>query len=127
MTQPLPAGELPGIQHAYAALEHLEEALEEQGPALGELMARTLRELAQLRDRLIAQRRSGVGGEWNARRLDRVNSILSLATSATYPIVGVRRQRIEATRNHLRSFLEEQERPLAGMAEADGNRTHHPR
>lgn len=94
---------IPGIPAARASLSHIEEALAETGPGLAELMARAMRELADFRDALILARRQGRDGLDDL--LDRTNSLLSLTISSAYPIVGVRRQRIENTRDGLRDLL----------------------
>ncbi len=89
-------------RHARAALDHLDAAVGEKGEGLSELMARAMREMVGARDDLTARMRAGhAAGD----RLDRVNAVLSLVYSAAYPIVGVRRERIEHARNALRDLL----------------------
>lgn len=68
-------------------------------------MAEVSRCLVRLRDALIDRRRAGDAQA--AERLEHVNRALSIAFGAEYPLVGVRRQRIEATRDQLRTLLGE--------------------
>lgn len=82
-----------------AALAELDTALEERGDDLTEHLARALRAIVALRERVIAQG----GGE---AELDRVNAVLSSMWSASYPIVGVRWQRIGKARDAVRGLLD---------------------
>ncbi|WP_448192578.1 hypothetical protein [Azospirillum sp. sgz301742] len=67
-------------------------------------MAEASRCLVRLRDGLIARRRAG---EEVSRRLDHVNAVLSVTFGGEYPLVGVRRKRIEKARDLLRRLLED--------------------
>ncbi|HYH21396.1 MAG TPA: hypothetical protein VD995_22540 [Azospirillum sp.] len=68
-------------------------------------MAEASRCLVRMRDGLIARRRAG---EEVGQRLDHVNAVLSVAFGGEYPLVGVRRKRIEKARDLLRGLQEGQ-------------------
>ena len=63
--------------------------------------------LVKLRDRLIARQRSGETGV--AAALEHVNTALSVTYGAEFPLVGIRRKRVESTRDQLRTLLEDVE------------------
>jgi len=89
-------------QEALAACERL---LDKQNPATSyEPIAEMSRCLVRLRDELIREQRAGASV---GARLDRVNSIVSLATSSEYPLVGVRWERVRLLRDCLRALLQE--------------------
>lgn len=67
-------------------------------------MAEASRCLVRMRNGLIARRRAGEGV---SPRLDHVNAVLSVTFGGEYPLVGVRRKRIEKARDLLRGLLRE--------------------
>lgn len=91
---------------AAAALESVEALLQERDPAESyEPIAEAVRCVIRLRDQLIAEGRRGAPV---SARLAQVNSLLSLAASAEYPLVGVRWKRLCMVRDALRQLLSDQ-------------------
>ena len=87
------------------ALSACEKLLEEKNPITSyEPIAEMTRCLVKLRDQLISEQRDGASLR---PRLDRVNSIVSLAASTEYPLVGVRWDRFCMMRDALRDLLQE--------------------
>ena len=87
-------------------LEALEELLARQSPPEKDLIAEATRCVARYRDELIAKRRQA--HEPPQERLGEVNALLSELVAAEFPLVGVRRKRIEAARDayrKMRDFL----------------------
>jgi hypothetical protein len=84
-------------------LEALDEVLASSQPPEKDLIAEATRCVARYRDALIDDRRSGdaVAG----RRLPEVNALLSELVAAEFPLVGVRRKRIEAARDAYRRMM----------------------
>lgn len=74
------------------ALEALEHALADRADNVYEDMVEASRCLVRLRDELIDRLRRGEAGA--GARLTRVNAIVSMVTSAEYPLAGVRKARI---------------------------------
>src|SRR5690554_2186342 len=107
----------PSYRWTEEALEACERLLNEQNPATSyETIAEMSRCLVRLRDEVIRGRR--VGASVGAR-LDRINSIVSLATSSEYPLVGVRWERVSLLRDCLRELLQEmQEEESSGAADS---------
>lgn len=102
---------MPGrtIDHCgAAALDALETLIAHRPEATHEKLTEVMRCLVRLRDSLIDERRREPHNTSNEERLRAVNSLLSLASSAEYPLVGVRWERICATRDVLRSLLDKQ-------------------
>ncbi|WP_448204890.1 hypothetical protein [Azospirillum sp. sgz302134] len=66
-------------------------------------MAEASRCLVRMRDSLIARSRAG---EDVSQRLAHVNAVLSVTFGGEYPLVGVRRKRIEKARDLLREVQE---------------------
>lgn len=106
-----PAEERAARDTALAALDRL---LADAPPCTVEDATKALRCVVALRDGLTAARGRGAGGD---RHLCAVNAVLSLTWSGAVPIAGFRRKRLEAARAALAAVE---------VAEADGNRTHHP-
>jgi hypothetical protein len=79
------------------ALAALDRALSEQS-AYGDLVEAS-RCLVALRGLLIARRRRGEPDP--TRRLDRLNTIMSLVVAAEYPLEGARHERIATARQEL--------------------------
>ena len=95
---------VPSIERARSAMER---ALTKDDPTPE--VTQGLRELVAARDTLIRLRRlraSDIGP-----MLDRLNSFVSHAFGAEYPLVGVHRDRIEAVRRELGKLLELQRGP----------------
>lgn len=87
------------------AREAFDEIIEVRPVVTHESLAVAIQRIIRLRDALIAERRSEA-----PRRdglLQTVNSILSLASSAQFPLVGVRWERIVAIREALKEMEQE--------------------
>ena len=93
---------------ARSCLGQLEDALERPPEQLGEEVDRVERDLAALRDQLIAQLRS----TGQRAGLDQVNAVLSLVVGLEYPAAGIQRSLIEQARDALRALVDSGE--LAG-------------
>ena len=78
-------------------LDALDEVLASSQPPEKDLIAEATRCVARYRDALIDEKRSGDAAA--ERRLPEVNSLLSELVAAEFPLVGVRRKRIEAARD----------------------------
>lgn len=85
-------------------LEALDEVLASTQPPDKDLIAEATRCVARYRDALIEGRRSGEGPA--QERLQEVNSLLSELVAAEFPLVGVRRKRIEMARDAYRRLLQ---------------------
>lgn len=72
-----------------------------------EKLADAVRCIIHLRDALIEQHRTGTSTKRDDDRLSSVNSLLSLASSAEFPLVGVRWERIVALRDALRDLTDQ--------------------
>lgn len=84
------------------ALAALERALADRPDNIYEDLCEANRCLVRLRDELIEQSRTG---EQRARDcLPRLNAIISVATSAEYPLVGVRKERVRQACDALRDL-----------------------
>jgi hypothetical protein len=83
------------------AVAALDRALGKR-PAYADL-AEASRQVATLRDGLIARRRRGDPDP--NRRLDRLNAVLSLVVAATYPLEGSHRDRIATARRELAMLI----------------------
>ena len=81
-------------------LDALDAVLAEKAPPEKDLIAEATRCVARYRDALIDGKRSGDAAA--ERRLPEVNSLLSELVAAEFPLVGVRRKRIEAARDAYR-------------------------
>ncbi|WP_366552705.1 hypothetical protein [Aquibaculum sediminis] len=90
---------------AAAALEAVEALLQEHDPEEAyDRIAEAVRCVIRLRDQLIAEERRGGS---DSECLAQVNSLLSLAASAEYPLVGLRWERVCMVRDELRQLLSE--------------------
>jgi len=88
-----------GIDACARAAAHAYKGLVDRGePLTHDRLAAAVRCVVGLRDALVEGRRRGLDVEEDLRR---VNSILSLAVSAEFPIVGIRHERVAATFNSL--------------------------
>jgi hypothetical protein len=85
-------------------LEALDEVLASSQPPDKDLIAEATRCVARYRDALIDGGRSGEGPA--KERLQEVNSLLSELVAAEFPLVGVRRKRIEMARAAYRRLLQ---------------------
>ena len=86
-------------------LEALDEVLASGAPPEKDLLAEATRCAARYRDALIEAKR---GGDASAeRRLPEVNALLSELVAAEFPLVGVRRKRIEGARDAYSRLLQE--------------------
>ena len=108
---------------ALAALAALDDVLEEREGKLDEEMAHAMRCLVRYRDQLIEASRAAPASSALRHRLVGANAILSVIVGGEYPLVGVRLTRIREARDALADLMRE----VDVVAEADGNRTHHPR
>ena len=84
-------------------LEALDEVLASSQPPEKDLIAEATRCVARYRDALIDDKRSGDAAA--ERRLPEVNALLSELVAAEFPLVGVRRKRIEAARDAYRRMM----------------------
>ena len=84
-------------------LDALDEVLASSQPPEKDLIAEATRCVARYRDALIDEKRSGDAAA--ERRLPEVNALLSELVAAEFPLVGVRRQRIEAARDAYRALV----------------------
>ena len=85
-------------------LDALDEVLASSQPPEKDLIAEATRCVARYRDALIDEKRSGDAAA--ERRLPEVNALLSELVAAEFPLVGVRRKRIEAAREAYRSLIQ---------------------
>ena len=85
-------------------LEALDELLATQSPTQKDLIAEATRCVARYRDALIAERRRG--RDSSEDKLGQVNALLSELVAAEFPLVGVRRKRIEAARDAYRKMIQ---------------------
>ena len=88
---------------AEIALAALDKALSDRPKAVYNDLIAAVRCLVALRDRLIAEYRSGDPDA--GKRLQRMNAVFSLVVAAEYPLEGVRRERIETARRELASLF----------------------
>ncbi len=77
-------------------LAALDAVLAAKAPPEKDLIAEATRCVARYRDALIDDKRSGDAAA--ERRLPELNALLSELVAAEFPLVGVRRKRIEAAR-----------------------------
>lgn len=97
------------------ALVACEQLLDERNPTSSyEPIAAMTRCLVTLRNQLITEQR---GGAPVRSQLDRVNSIVSLATSTEYPLVGVRWDRVSRMCELLHELRQELSQEAAPSAE----------
>lgn len=85
-------------------LDALDAVLATKAPPEKDLIAEATRCVARYRNELIYAQ--GRGDAFAARRLPEVNALLSELVAAEFPLVGVRRQRIEAARDAYRRLTE---------------------
>lgn len=86
-------------------LKALDEVLASSQPPENDLIAEATRCMARHRDALIEKKRRGESEV--VQRLTQVNALLSELVAAEFPLVGVRRKRIEAARDAYRRLLQE--------------------
>jgi hypothetical protein len=94
------------LEHARETLSAFERLIEKAQEVEHEELAIATRCIVRLRDAMVADRRQG--DDWNGRQqetLDRVNSMLSVAISAEFPLVGVRWERLCMLRDALRELI----------------------
>jgi len=84
-------------------LDALDAVLASSEPPEKDLIAEATRCVARYRDALIDEKRSGDAQA--ERRLPEVNSLLSELVAAEFPLVGVRRKRVEAVRDAYRTLV----------------------
>jgi hypothetical protein len=97
----------PLADQARSCLAQVEEALGRRPEQLGEEVDQVERDLAGLRDQLIAGLRADVAADTAARRLalDRVNAVLSLVVGVEYPVAGIQRNLGQQARDALRELV----------------------
>jgi hypothetical protein len=90
------------VELARSCLAQLEDALGRPPDQLGEEVDQVERELAVLRDQLIAELRT------SGRRtgLDQVNAVLSLVVGLEYPAAGIQRNLVEQARDALQVLVD---------------------
>jgi len=86
------------------AHEAFERVIDDRPHLTPEKLTAAVRHVIEFRDTLIAERRSGEFGARRQTLLDRTNSLLSLSTSAEFPLTGVRWERITAVRDALKAL-----------------------
>jgi hypothetical protein len=86
------------------ALRELDAVLAARHPPERDLIADATRCIARLRDELIERRRSGRLRDESL--LPQANALLSELVAAEFPLVGVRKKRIEAARDACRRLLQ---------------------
>ncbi|WP_142848486.1 hypothetical protein [Telmatospirillum sp. J64-1] len=109
-------------EHCCKALEALNHVIVEKPERRHDELVEAVRCLVNMRDWMIGQRRAGTGPAGLNERLEHVNSVLSILSAGSFPAVGMRHERLESARDRLVELME-----MEPLAEADGNRTHHPR
>ncbi|WP_207462378.1 hypothetical protein [Azospirillum sp. SYSU D00513] len=97
--------------HCRKAFEILERLAEDNpgkrdAPAVYEDMVEVIRCLVRMRDGLAEELRSGRAGGESQRRLDCVNTTLSIAFGGEYPVVGIHMERVRTARDLMRGLLE---------------------
>ena len=91
------------------ALEDFTQIVERRPDVDHEAMTQAIGKVIRLRDALIAERRRHADfPAARERLLQKVNALLSLTTSAEFPLVGVRWERIVAARDSLRELAAEE-------------------
>jgi hypothetical protein len=87
----------------------LEDALSRPPDQLSQKVDLVEREVAHLRDQLIAALRQQGTGAASGRRaaLDKVNAALSLIVGVEYPVAGIQRSALAQARDTLRQVLED--------------------
>ena len=88
-----------------AACEAFTRIVDDKPEITHQTLAAAVRHIIQLRDALIVERRTTPSRQADEDLL-RVNSVLSLASGAEFPLVGIRWERIIALRNALREMFE---------------------
>lgn len=88
----------------HKGLDALDEVLASKAPPEKDLIAEATRCVARYRDELIARRRQR--GDSLEGKLSEVNALLSELVAAEFPLVGVRRKRIEAARDAYREMTQ---------------------
>ena len=102
-------------EHCHAAVAALDKVVEERPSEEHEYLVEAVRCVTRLRDRLIAERRAGDTSQNLRDRLDHTNAVLSVIVGGQYPLVGVRRERVQHARDLLKELFEaEMERRWAG-------------
>lgn len=86
------------------ALRGLDAVLAAKHPPERDLIADATRCIAHLRDQLIERRRAGALGA--DVLLAQANALLSELVAAEFPLVGVRKKRIETARDACRRLLD---------------------
>jgi len=84
------------------AVDALDRATRDRPDQIYDDLVEAVQCLVRLRDGLIERRRRG---EAVRDLLDRANAVLSVVTGGEYPLMGVRRERIEKARDALESLL----------------------
>lgn len=82
--------------------------VEDKPQTTHERLAGAVQCIVRLRDALIAARRADASAQGNDKFLVSVNSILSLASSAEFPLVGIRWERVIAIRDALHVLVDQE-------------------
>lgn len=88
------------------ALHSFEHLLERKPDIDHAMLANAVSKVVVLRDALVEDRRAGNFTKRDEQRLMKVNSVLSFAFSAEFPLVGIQWERIEKTAEALRSLVD---------------------
>ena len=88
------------------ALARLDRLLLERPQETHAELTLAVRGIVQIRDLLIERRRAGDMSDDAQDRLGRMNRLVSTAISAQFPVTGMHWDRVEKTRDGLRSLLD---------------------
>lgn len=84
--------------HCRDALRRIDHVLSEKPDRHHDHLLEAVRCLVTMRDHLIARRRAGDESDPLLEDLEHVNAVLSVLHSGTFPMVGVRHERLEKAR-----------------------------
>lgn len=90
--------------NAREALNLLERLAAERPSDHFQPMSDAVRKLIALRDELITRHRAG-GATFADPRLQQLNAVISVAIGAQFPMVGIKWDRVEQTRDALQGWL----------------------
>lgn len=97
------------LQSGRDALGILDRMVAERPADHFQPMSEAVRKLIEMRNGLIAHHRADGGGKPPEGSLSDLNAMISVAIGAQYPIVGIKRERIEQTRDALRDWINRHE------------------
>ena len=88
------------------ALDTLDQVLDEKPEQLHEEVSEVLRCLVALRDHLIDRRRRSIPSPELDEQLDKANAVLSVMTSGSFPVVGMKHDRLKKARDLMADLIE---------------------